>query len=99
MVDSANAGREKQPFRRVNGDGWIEDDGARHGEFMPEQFLHFRARVGDAGKRGELAARNCGGNADLAPGGRSQRRNEAIDGAEGIDAFEPTSVVSKAELN
>ena len=80
MVDGADAGRQEQPFRRVHGDGGIEDGRARHHERMPQHLLHLRRGVGDAGDGAELAAGDRGRHADLAHGRRRQRRRDALDG-------------------
>ena len=46
MVDGADSGRKKQPFRRMQRDGGIEDDRARDRQGMANRFLHPGLRIG-----------------------------------------------------
>ena len=91
MVDGADAGRQEQPFRRVHGDGGIEDGRARHDERMPQHLLHLRALVGDAGDGAELAAGDRGRHADLAHGRRRSSRGASPLARRGCASMPSTS--------
>src|SRR5438270_5586131 len=57
MIDGADAGRQKQPFRGVHSGARIEDYALRHHEWMPEALLDVARSVGAAGRRGVFAGR------------------------------------------
>ena len=99
MVDGANAGREKQPFRRVQAEPGIEDHRARHRQWMAQRLLDLGLLVGDAGGRGKLAAGNRRRHADLAHGGGLELRRSAAAGADAIDVVGVTDVVGEAKLD
>ena len=99
MVDGADAGGQKQPFRRVHGDGGIEDRGARHHEGMAQHLLDLGALVGDAGDGAELAAGNRGRHADLAHRRRVDVRRDALAGADPVDVLDAADIVGKADLH
>ena len=65
MIDRADAGREPQPFRRVHGDGGIEDHRERDDAGMDVGLLQPQPRLGDAGACVEFAAAQRGRHADL----------------------------------
>ena len=66
MVDGADAARQPQPFRRVHGNGGIEDHHERNDAGMDIGLLQPQPWLGDAGTRIELAAAQRGRHADLA---------------------------------
>ena len=99
MVDGADAGRQKQPFGRVHGDGGIEDRGARHHQFMAQHFLDLGARVGDAGDGAEFAAGNRRGHADLAHRRRVHRRCDAFVDSNSFDILDRANVVGETKLH
>ena len=99
MVDGADAGRQKQPFRRVHGKRRIEDHRARNGQAMRQHLLHFRRLVGDAGDRGKLAAGDRGRHADLPHRRRVHRRRDATAGADPFDAVDVADIVGEAKLH
>src|SRR5258705_6672373 len=98
MVDGADAGREKQPFRRVHGDEGIEDRGTRYHKLMPQHLLDPGALVGDAGDVTELAAGDRGGHADLAHERRLHRRGLALAAPDRVDALDGSDIVREANL-
>ena len=57
VIDGADAGRQEQPFGRVDARLRIEDHGARHHQRMAVALLDVPRGVGAAGRRGELAGR------------------------------------------
>ena len=83
VVDGADAGRQEQPFRRVDSRGRVQDHAARHHLRVAVALLHLPHRVGAAGGRGELASREGGGHRDRAHSGRVHRR--ALGAAVGMD--------------
>ena len=99
MVDGANAGRQKQPFRRVRSKLWIEDHRARDRQRMTHHLLHFGGLVGDPGAGAEVAAGDRGRRADLAHDGGIHRRRRALDGPDLVDAFDGADIVGKAKLD
>ena len=99
MVDGADAGRQPQPLRRVQGHGGIEDGGAGHHELVAHRFLDLAANIGDAGDRAEFAAGDGGGHADLAHRRGLQRWCCALRGADRIDGLDAANIVGETELH
>ena len=99
MVDGADAGRQKQPFGRVHGQGGIEDRGARHHQFMAQHFLDLGARVGDARDGAEFAAGNRRRHADLAHRRRIHRRCDAFVDSNSFDILDGANVIGEAKLH
>jgi len=99
MIDGADAGRKKQPFRRVHGQRGIEDRRARHHQVVAQHFLDLGALVGDAGDRAELAAGNRGRHADLAHDRRIDRRRDALVGPDPVDILDAANIVGEADLH
>ncbi|GCC46027.1 hypothetical protein chiPu_0030302, partial [Chiloscyllium punctatum] len=99
MVDRADAGRQKQPVRRVHRQVRIEDRGARHHQRMAQHLLLPLDLVGDARDRRELAAGDRGRHADLAHGRRIHLGRDATTGANRIDAVGCGDIVGEAELH
>ena len=103
MIDRADAGREPQPFRRVHGDGGIEDHRERDDAGMDVGLLQPQPRLGDAGARVELAAAQRGRHADLPHPRRAVLREaplarDLVDhGAEGLEPIRLANVVLEAD--
>ena len=57
MVDGADAGRQPQPFGRVQGDRWVQDDRPRDDPRMAKELLYLGSFIHDAGDGAELARR------------------------------------------
>ena len=99
MVDGADAGRKQQPFRRVHGDGGIEDGGARHRQSMAQHFLGPAAQVGDAGDGAEFAAGDRGRHADLTHGRRRDVGGEPLVGPDPVNVLDAAHIVGEAKLH
>ncbi len=103
MIDGADAGREPQPFRRVHGDGGIEDHREGDEAGMDVGLLQPQPRFGDAGPRVEFAAAQRRRHADLAHPRRAVLREtsfarDLVDhGAEGFEAVRLANVVLEAD--
>ena len=102
MIDRADAGREPQPFRRVHGDGGIEDHHERDDAGMDIGLLQPQPWLGDAGTRIELAAAQRRRHADLAHPGRAILREVPLarglvdHGTEGFQSVRLANVVFQA---
>ena len=103
MIDRADAGREPQPFRRVHGDGRIEDHHERDDAGMNIGLLQPQPRLGDAGTRVEFAAAERRRHADLPHPRRAVLREvplacDLVDhGAEGFQPVRLANVVFQAD--
>src|SRR5215831_5542513 len=66
VIDGTDAGRQKEPLGCVHGNAGIENDAARHHQRMAVALLDVTRGVGAAGRRGELAGRQCRRDRDRA---------------------------------
>ena len=105
MIDGADAGREPQPFRRVHGDGGIEDHAERDEAGMDIGLLQPQPRLGDAGPGVEFAAAQRGRHADLPHARRAILRETPLarhlvdHGAEGFQPVRLANVVLQADCD
>jgi hypothetical protein len=99
VVDGADAGRQKQPFRRVHGDGGIEDRRARHHQRVRQSLFDLGMFIGDPGNGAELAAGNRGGHTDLAHRWWIQLRDATLVGTDPVDILDASDIVGEADLH
>jgi hypothetical protein len=99
VIDGADAGRQKQPFRRVYGDGGVEDRRTRHHLGMGQSLLDLGVFVGDPGNGAEFAAGNRGGYADLTHRWWIQLRDATLVGADPVDILDAPDVIGEADLH
>ena len=98
VIDGADAGRQPQPFRRVDGDRGIEHDGDRNRHALLIALLLLDRLVGRPRQRVELAARQRRRHADHPHVRRIEHRRDhravGLDaGAEGVEALDCRDIV------